>query len=158
MDRVAYDHRYGFSQNRSQPWTLLVQLNGAHDQLATEMDSFERVTLGPPPALAELTNSRWRLSQASFRRRSLASTIVSYLAGRLDGDDLARLKQVQLADQQMMRRTVAHVGSWTTRTIFKDWQGYCHASRDIRSHMKSHIQLERESLYPLLEWLARREI
>jgi hypothetical protein len=135
-----------------------VQLAGAHDQLIVEVDNLERITLGPQPDHAEITTSRWRVSQASLRRRSLASRVFDVLAQRLDGNDLVRLREVQSADQDLMRRSAAHVGNWTMQSICRDWTGYCHASRDIRMHMKSHILLEKQSLYPMLERLAERGI
>ena len=158
MGRIAYQHNYKLSSNHSQSWTLLVQLSSAHDQLIAEMENLDRLTLGPTPELGEITTGRWRISQASLRRRSLASTVFGFLAGRLDGQELARVKQVQSADQEMMRRSANHVGKWTARTICEDWKGYCQASRDIRQHMKAHILLEKQSLYPLLELLAERGI
>lgn len=158
MARVAFEHSCRFSQRPSQSRSLLVQLSSAHDHLVAEMEKLDCMTIGPLPDVAEITNGRWRIAQASLRRRTLASRTFDFLAGRLDGSDLTRLREVQAADQEMMRRSATHVGSWTMRTICRNWQGYCDASRDIRMHMKAHILLERQSLYPLLERLADRGI
>lgn len=156
--RSAHDHSSHISQRQSSSWPLLVQLGSAHDQLIVEMENLDRMTLGPLPELSEITKGRWRISQASLRRRSLASRAFHFLATRVDGMDLVRVKNVQIADQEMMRRSATHVGNWTTRTICEDWDGYCKASRDIRMHMKAQVLLERQSLYPLLERLAGRGI
>lgn len=158
MGRLAHQHSHKVLQKHSRSWTLLVQLSGAHDQLIAEMETLDRITLGTEPELAELTAGRWRLSQTSLRRRSLASSAFDFLAGWLEEVELGRLKEVQSSDREMMRRSARHVGNWTIRTISEDWQGYCRASRDIRMHMKSHILLEKQSLYPLLERLAARGI
>lgn len=158
MARLAYRQSYNMSQYRSQSWTLLVQLSGAHDQLIAEMENLERLTAGPRVDNDTISTGRWRISQASLRRRTLASRIFDFLGERLDGDELVRLRNVQSADQDMMRRSARHVGNWTIRTIGEDWQAYCRASRDIRAHMKSHVEFERATLYPLLERLAERGI
>ena len=158
MNRVAYQHSYSLPQRQSESWTLLVQLASAHDQLADEIENLDRLTNGNEPDPGEITSGRWRISQASLKRRSLACRIFDFLAERLDGADLATLKTAQAADQQMMRRSADHVGNWTIRKICSDWQGYCAASRQIRNHMKAHIQMERQSLYSLLERLAEQGI
>ena len=158
MAHQAHRQSYKPSHKHSRSWTLLVQLSGAHDQLIAEMEILDRITLGAQPELAELTAGTWRLSQTSLRRRSLASSAFDFLAGRLGEVELGRLKEVQSSDQEMMRRSARHIGSWTIRTIREDWQRYCLASREDRMHMKSHILLEKQSLYPLLERLAARGI
>lgn len=158
MVRLAYRHSYEFSKNHSQSWTLLVQLSSAHDRLMAEMDNLNSVTRGPQPSLDVITTGRWRISQASLRRRTLASQIFDFLADRLDQEDIALLKSIQSADQEMMRRSVRHVASWTSAAISADWKGYCDASLEIRSYMKAHIQFEKQALYPLLEHLAERGI
>ena len=158
MARLAYLQNDEVSKCPSQSSALLVQLSSAHEQLLGEMDNLDRLTLGSQCELQMLATGRWRIGQASLRRRSLASKTFDFLAGRLDGMDLMRLREVQTADQQIMRRSAAHVGNWTTQTICQNWKGYCEASRDIRMHMKAHILLERQSLYPPLERLAERGI
>jgi hypothetical protein len=133
-------------------------LSGAHDQLVVEMENLERLTAGPRTDNGTISTGRWRISQASLRRRTLAFRIFDFLGERLDGDELAQLRSVQSADHDMMRHSARHVGNWTIRTIGEDWQAYCQASRDIRAQMKSHIEFERATLYPLLERLAERGI
>jgi hypothetical protein len=155
---LAYRHSYGFPQSQSPSWTLLVQLRGAHDGLLAQMENLDRMALDPQPELGEFTTGRWRIGQASLRRRSIASRAFDFLADRLDGEDLAQLKKVRFADQDMMRRSAAHVGNWTIEAICRDWNGYCRASHTIRAHMKSHMLYEKQWLYPLLERQAGREI
>lgn len=154
MNPVAYHDSDCFSRLQTQSCAMLAQLRGAHDQLATEIENLDRLTNSEKPAAHDITNGRWRISQASLKRRSLACRIFDFLAGRLDRADLATLKGVQAADREMMRRSASHVGNWTMNSISSDWQGYCAASRQIRMHMTAHIEFERQSLYPLLERLA----
>jgi hypothetical protein len=152
--RLACDPSRQLRQLQTQSSALLVQLSSAHDRLIAEMENLDRMTHGPRPELSEITTGRWRLGQASLRRRSLASRSFDFLAARLEGSDLMLVKKMQATDQEMMRRSASHVGNWTTRTIWEDWKGYCAASRDIRTHMRAHILAERQMLYPLLERLA----
>lgn len=154
MSRVAYLNSHSFTHRQSHAGALLVQLSSAHDQLALEIENLDRITRCEMPDQQELTGGRWRISQASLKRRSLACRTFDFLAGRLDGADLATLKSAQASDQEMMRRSAAHVGNWTMKTIASEWQGYCEASRQIRMHMKAHIEFERRALYPLLERFA----
>lgn len=158
MNRVAYRHSYSISHRQSHAWALLVQLSSAHDQLALEIENLDRITHGAALDRREVSTGRWRISQASLKRRSLACRTFNFLAERLAGVDLATLKAAQSADQEMMRRSASHVGNWALKTIFNDWQGYCAASRQIRAHMKAHIEMERQTLYPMLERLAEQGI
>lgn len=156
VNRIAYQHSYSFSSRPSPAWALLVQLSSAHDQLIAEMGNLDAITRREAAEPADITSGRWRISQASLKRRSLACRVFDFLADRLEGPDLAMLKEVRAADQAMMRRSAAHVGKWTMENICSDWPAYCDASRNIRVHMSAHIQLERQSLYPVLEALADR--
>jgi hypothetical protein len=156
--RFTHQQFSRLTQRQAPAASLLAQLSGAHDQQMVEMENLERITHVPQPESGELTAGRWRISQASLKRRSLAARIQDFLSNRLDGADLQSVKKVQLADQDMMRRSARHVGAWTMQAISKDWQGYCDASHEIRAHMKAQILLERQLLFPLLEKLAERGI
>lgn len=155
MTSPAHLQPYEFSRNVSPSGTLLAQIGGAHEQLLREMERLDCLTLGSLPATSELTNARWQISQASLRRRSLSMRIVDFLSIRLkSGQD--RLNLFREADQAMMRRSAQHVGMWTIETIRRDWNGYCAASREVRMHMRAHLLLEKQTLYPQLEQLAAR--
>lgn len=158
MYRFTHQQFFRLTQRHAPSAVLLEQLSGAHDQLIVEMENIERITHGPQPEPGELTAGRWRISQASLRRRTLAASIRDFLANRLDGADLESVKKVQLADQDMMRLSARHVGAWPIKAISKDWRGYCDASDFIRAHMRTQILLERQLLFPLLEKLAERGV
>jgi hypothetical protein len=153
---AARQRTYQFSQHGSPSWTLLVELSGAHDQLLREMENVGVVTNGPAPDSAQFAAARWRLSQASLRRRSLSGRIMEYLSVRVEREDLPHLATFRAADQLMMRRSAQHVHQWTMHSISQDWKGYCAASRDIRALMKAHVELEKQSIYPILEQLSTR--
>ena len=154
MHNVAPDNREMSSVAPTPPSTLLVQLRGAHDALLQEMANLEQVTRGPLPELARFAASRWRLSQASLRRRSLSARVVQQLAGRVEGPERENLAAFQQADRGMMQRSAEHVRNWTNEAIVQKWASYCEASRLIRQHMDAHVSLERQLLYPMLERLA----
>lgn len=158
MYRFTHQQFSRLTQRHAPSAVLLEQLSGAHDQLIAEMENIERITHVPQPEPAELTVGRWRISQASLKRRTLAASIHDFLANRLDGADLESVKKVQLADQDMMRLSARHVVAWPMGAISKDWQGYCDASDVIRAHMRAQILLERQLLFPLLEKLAERGV
>ena len=158
MYRFTHEQFSRLTQRQAPSAVLLGQLAGAHDQLMVEMENLERITHEPQPEPGELTAGRWRISQASLQRRTLAASIHDFLANRLDGPDLQTVKKVQSADQDMMRLSARHVGAWTMQAISRNWQGYCDASKAIRSQMRSQILLERELIFPLLEKLAERGV
>lgn len=154
MSIVARNRTYQFSQSPSPSWTLLVQLSGAHDHLLQEIGNFGQVTNVPTPDSTQFAAARWRLSQASLRRRSMSVRVIEFLSVRDELEDLPQLAAFKTADQMMMRRSAQHVHEWTMRTIFQNWNSYCIASHDIRALMKTHVELEQRSIYPLLERLS----
>ena len=134
---------------------LLVQLKEAHEDLGWAIENVEQLTGGTQPKDDVIANSRWRISQASLRRRVLAVQINDFLAARLHGQDLVRLAALRQSDQELVRHSGAHTRAWTIHSIRDSWAGYCAASRDIRKLMNAHLLLERQLLYPMLEGLAR---
>lgn len=136
---------------------LLSRLGEAHEELLREMENMDRVTLGPIFDARELTAARWRIGQASLRRRTLSASVLSFLTDRVDDRDAGALKLLQSENQREMSRSTAHVYGWTVRAISQEWNRYCQASRDIRIQMKANILLEKQLLYPLLERLAHRK-
>ena len=136
--------------------TLLVQIREAHEDLHFAVAHIDAITRCAFPEDASFSNARWRISQASLRRRTTAARIFDFLISRShDQDNTDKLKSLQAADQQMMRRSAEHVCTWTAQSIRKNWQGYCDASRDLRTHMKSYLLAEQRTLYPLLEGAVR---
>lgn len=144
------------AHGKSAAAALLSQLGQAHEQLLREMENMDRITLGPIPDARELTAARWRIGQASLRRKTLSAGILAFLADRVDARNAGTLKVLRSENQLAMSRSTAHVYGWTVQTISRDWDRYCRASRDIRMQMKANILLEKQSLYPLLERLAGR--
>lgn len=144
----------GDSLHGSQSRSLLAQLRDAHEQLIREMENLDRITLGPLGDGRELTAARWQLSQASLRRRTLSARIAAFLGDQIDEGDGRCLRVLQSENQVAVSRSARHIYDWTTQSIRHDWPGYGRASREIRMHMKAHIQLEQQIICPLLERLA----
>jgi len=133
---------------------LLVQLKGAHEELGWAIEHVDQLTSGPQPKDDAIANARWRISQASLRRRVLAVQINDFLSPRLYGQDVASLAALRHSDQQLMRHSGLHVRTWTIHSIRDAWDDYCAASRETRTLMQTHLLFERQLLCPLLERLA----
>jgi hypothetical protein len=129
----------------------LDQLKQAHLRLLAEIANMDAVTRGSRPDADRYSAARWRISQASLIRRRLSLTIRVSLLSTADPQEKATLKALQEAELQSAMRSRAHVGKWSSDKIFRDWAGYCEASRMLRWHMDAHITLERTKLYPMLE-------
>ena len=142
------------SPKQSSALILLVQLKEAHEELGWAIEHVDQLTSGPQPKDDALANARWRISQASLRRRALAVQINDFLSARLHGQDVANLGALRRSDLQLLRHSGLHVRVWTIHSIRDAWDSYCAASREIRTLMKTHLLLERKLLCPLLERVA----
>lgn len=122
---MASAARGHFDQTQTQPsaaGTFLVQLKEAHQQLLEQMINLRDMTLGPLPDDAVLADARWRIGQASLRRRSLAASIFDFLSTRVDGHDFRSLRTLRLEDQMLLRCSVQHVSTWTSASILMTGQ------------------------------------
>jgi hypothetical protein len=136
--------------------SLLTELDEVHRQLVAEMVNIDAVTRGPQPSTEGIAAARWRISQASLRRRLLFNSICGALHPIVNEQERLSLKQLQEADQAMMLRSRVHVSAWLSDGIRGDWAGYCEASRAIRWHIDAYLTVEQRILFPILERLARR--
>lgn len=153
----ARQSEFGASEvNGAAAGDLLAALRDAHADLLVEMANMDLITQGRTANSLAYASGRWKISQASLRRRQLAAVARHSLLAAGTDADRAAVRPLEDAEQQMMRRSREHVGSWTIARIDRDWDGYCDASRLIRWHMDAHLLLERKTLFPLLERAARR--
>lgn len=134
---------------------LLAELQKAHRELLEQIANMEAVTGEPSYDCEKLANARWKISQASLARRTLAARICDYLMPRCDASQIAAIRSLQEADRNLLRTSAAHVGLWRTNLTEQDWRGYCRASRDVRRRMRAHIMLEQRILYGILEHATR---
>ena len=138
--------------------TMLAELREAHRQLHIEVANMEAITRGPQPDADRLAKARWRISQASLRRRLLSARIRDALLPVVSVEDRVLLNSIQKADLALHSKSRAHVSTWTTeRDRFEqDWQGYCKAAQLMLSHTRAHITLEQRILCPIIDIAERR--
>lgn len=158
MGLAASEEFSGRPYGQSVAWSLLKQLEYAHAQLLQEMETIDTITRGDRPNDGAFAGARWQISQASLRKRALVARIVDFLSARLDPQSALSVREVRVADQQLLRKSAVHVRSWPLTSIQDDWHGYCQASREIRGHMGAQILLEKQILLPRLVQTAQREI
>jgi len=131
--------------------SMLEDLHQAHRRLFGEMANMDALTQQPNVEWPSLCAARWRISEASLARRSLAARITDHLLLRADGADAAALKSLQAADQSMLRTSARHVSAWPIGAIQGDWRGYCRASRELRAQMEEFLRTEQRVLLPILQ-------
>ncbi len=136
--------------------SLLAELKGAHRALLSEMANMESVTSKADMDQMRCVAARWKISQASLSRRTLAARICDYFLVRSPPAETAALRALRDDDQALLRRSASYVAAWSNSGIAADWAGYCAASRDIRVAMHDQIGREQRVLFPLLERLASR--
>lgn len=134
---------------------LLEALRNAHADLRGEIANMDLVTQGGAADSLAYASARWKISQASLKRRQLAAAARQCVLAAGRSADRDALRTLENAEQQMMRRSREHVRRWTIAMIDLDWDGYCEASRLIRWYMDTHLSLERKTLFPLLTRAAR---
>ena len=135
---------------------FLTNLQAAHQALLGEMANLDVLTREAALDSLRFTSARWKVSQASLRRRTLSARIREYFRARGTADEIRELAELENSDQALLRASADHVRTWSAQAIREDWPGYCQASRQIREQMRQFIALEQRRLYPLLEKAAGR--
>lgn len=129
---------------------LLQKLKAAHVELRTCLDEMEALTMGLPVSRPVYCSARFRISNASLKRRATFNCVcdkLSQLATAEEADTIARLRSDDLA---MIGRSAQHVRNWPAEQIDADWRGYCEASRLIRDAMARELKAVEETLFPIL--------
>jgi hypothetical protein len=135
--------------------TFLAELRQVHRELMAQIDRLEAMTCDAEPDRTALTTLRWKLGQASLARRLLAGRICEYFEERCDAEQVALLRDLRRADQEMLRLSAAHLAKWSADNIFGDWPAFCREGRAMRRKSYDHIALEQRVLYPVLEQAAQ---
>lgn len=130
---------------------LLNDLRAAHQTLLTAMAVVENLTDQGRADRSSYTNARWRISQCSLARRTLWMKSFRHLLPRVNAKAASDLAILQSADEEMQRESSSHVATWPSARIETDWEGYCRASRAVRTRMSACIDAEKRILYPMLE-------
>jgi hypothetical protein len=138
--------------------SALTELRDAHRQLHNEVANMKAVTREPQPDADRLANARWRISQASLRRRRISASIRDALLPAVGVQDRVTLKSLQEADLELHRKSREHVSTWTTQKdkFETDWQGYCKAAQLMLMHTDNYLLLEEGIFYPIIERAGRR--
>lgn len=134
---------------------MLSELQKVHDNLRSAMAEMDAVTREPVAERGRLSVARWRLSQASLKRRTLWRRVFQHMLPRVGANETAVLQALQSANLESLRNSSAHVGNWTIGTIEADWSGYCNASRAIRLEMSACMDAEERLIFGLLAEDAR---
>lgn len=128
----------------------------AHVRLLASLNRLADVTGGRFPDRARYTQARFRLSHASFTRRTILENVFQLLLPNATPDDLRALGDLQSTGSAMRLESAAHVSRWTADAIEADWPAYCAASAALRRRMKARVEIEKRLVYPLLEQRALR--
>lgn len=120
----------------------LAELGEIHAELQRLMVVIEAETRKPAPDMVSLSAVRLKLTQASRRRAALANDLIDELAATGSADAKAQLETLRQDLRQARFTSAEHIGQWTTRSITKDWAGYCAASEAIRAAMRKQIAHE----------------
>lgn len=152
----AAAHRPHVPESARVAGMFLADLQSAHRALLGEVANMDLLTREPTLDPLRFTAGRWKISQASLRRRTLSSRIREYFRARGTAADIRDLIELEKADQTLLRASASHISIWSLNAIRGDWPGYCQYSRQIRHQMDRFITLEQRELYPLLEKAANR--
>jgi hypothetical protein len=128
---------------------MLAELRDAHDRLLAGIQDLEDAAGAEAPDSSLLAAIRWRLSQASGRRRRLVDEASAEVLRRKPGaaPEIERLRE---NSAEMLFASSRHVGGWPIERIRREWQGYRAASAEMRRAMRARIEMEKAILYPLL--------
>jgi hypothetical protein len=134
---------------------MLTDLTTLHEELLEAMAVVARVVSAPTPKPDLVASTRLRLAQLSRRHRRLVNEDILptiEASGDARAADVAR--RLRAEDAEMMRRTTAHVATWTSEAILADWRGYQVACTKMRALVRDRLALECRLLVPLMEELS----
>jgi hypothetical protein len=129
---------------------LFQKLKAAHVELRTCLDEVEALTTGPLASRPVYCSARFRISNASLKRRATFNFVCNKLSQSAtagEADTIARLRSDDLA---LIKRSAQHVRDWPAEQIDADWRGYCRASQFIRDLMARELRAVEETLFPIL--------
>jgi hypothetical protein len=115
--------------------SLLSDLKAAHRKIETAFAELEAGCGHDRANLSAFSATRMRVGQALLAKRQLVGLIASELISSASA---------------YSQRASEIIGKWTPIAIQQDWNGYCTASRDLRTDILSLIAAEKELYYPLL--------
>lgn len=129
---------------------LLDQLHAVHEELLENITALETACADPTPSRERYPIARWRLSNASRKRRALLATIYAELGPEVDPRQALVLEHLRADDELQLSKSIAHVRIWGPEDIERDWDGYRQASSRIRLEMRRRVDREKLMLYPII--------
>jgi len=132
------------------PADLLSEVERVYQYLTDCLTEIREVTSGPVPDPFRYTRARYRISNASLRRRQLFDRLCTHLKPRLSTADAARLGTLQQQDREYLRHSARYVTKWTPKEVFASWPSYAADAKDIQRHLEEVVDEQLRVLTPLL--------
>lgn len=132
------------------PPELLQKLKAAHLELQSCLAEMEALTMGLAVSRRVYSSARFRISNASFRRRATFNVVCDKLSQVATAEEASVICQLREADLALVKRSAQHVREWSAERIEADWRQYCKASRSIRSAMAQELRSVEQHLFPIL--------
>ena len=129
---------------------LLSVVEKVYGHLMECLTEMREVTSGPVAEHFRYTRARYRISNASLKRRQLFDRICTELEPRLSGADSARLRALRQKDRAYLHHSANYVTKWTPDAVFADWRSYSEEAKDIQRHMEEVAEEQLRVLTPLL--------
>ena len=132
------------------PRELLQKLKATHLELQISLHDMEALTTSPAVSRSLYSSARFRISNASLKRRAIFRAVcdkLSEVSAAEDANVIARLRQ---SDAALVKHSAKHVREWPANRIEADWKGYCKASGSIRRAMTQELRAVEQNLFPLL--------
>jgi hypothetical protein len=133
---------------------FLRELQEKHERLFAAIATLETLTRQSEADWPTFCEARWRTSEASLARRTLAGRIIDHLLSSAEEREcvaLKALKSLKASDQDMLQFSARHVRRWPLSAIQNDWKAYCRDSRLVRARMVKFLREEEQILFPMLE-------
>ena len=129
---------------------LLTEVEKVYGHLIDCLTEMREVTSGPLPEPFRYTRARYRISNASLKRRQLFDRICSHLAPRLSIADAARLRTLRQKDRAYLHHSATYVTKWAPEAVFASWPSYSEEAKDIQRHLQEVAEEQLRVLTPLL--------
>lgn len=151
---MVHDFDKAGGTTAEQAHALLIELEDAHFGLLQECAAMQVLQDGLEPSQPEWTHVRWKLSQASLRRRMLVPRIYPVALAAAMPSEVPKVRALKAQDPVMLAASRAHIAHWTPERISIDWAGYSRASCEHRRGITDRIRAEQDILAPILRRLA----
>jgi hypothetical protein len=132
------------------PADLLSEVERVYSHVGECLAEMAELTDGPLPERFRYTRARYRISNASLKRRQLFDRICTHLEGCLSSGNAARLRTLRQNDRDYLRHSAGYVTKWTPDAVFASWPGYSKEAKDLQRHMEQVLEEQLRLLTTLL--------